>query len=121
MYASPIFQARSGSTHGYDVANPLRISSDIGTEKEFTTIARQLQDRGMGWLQDIVPNHMAYDTVNPWIDDLLEKGPHSHYVTYFNVNWEYADPRYRRQDHGSLSRSTIGTGVERSAADDNLE
>jgi maltooligosyltrehalose synthase len=34
LYASPIFEAVPGSTHGYDVVNPLKINPEIGTEAE---------------------------------------------------------------------------------------
>ena len=65
VYASPIFQARAGSTHGYDVSDPLRLNTEIGTEAQLSKIAQRLKELDMGWLQDIVPNHMAYDTINP--------------------------------------------------------
>ncbi|RYZ48254.1 MAG: malto-oligosyltrehalose synthase, partial [Sphingobacteriales bacterium] len=58
IYASPIFQATPGSTHGYDGVNPLIINPEIGNEKQFRDIAEGLQEKGIGWLQDIVPNHM---------------------------------------------------------------
>ncbi|MGH9359824.1 MAG: alpha-amylase family glycosyl hydrolase, partial [Terriglobia bacterium] len=35
LYGSPRFKARRGSSHGYDVADPLRINSELGSEKEF--------------------------------------------------------------------------------------
>ena len=108
VYASPIFQARPGSTHGYDVTDPLRVSSDIGTEAELVRLAEQLKERDMGWLQDIVPNHMAYDTINPWVYDLWEKGPHSPYAPYFDVDWEHPDPRY----HGKVMVPSLGDTLD---------
>ena len=30
LYLSPSFQARPGSTHGYDVIDPRRVSDDLG-------------------------------------------------------------------------------------------
>jgi (1->4)-alpha-D-glucan 1-alpha-D-glucosylmutase len=39
----------------------------------------------MTWLQDIVPNHMAYDSSNPWIKDVLERGRSSTYYSYFDI------------------------------------
>ena len=116
VYASPIFQARSGSTHGYDVANPLRISSDIGTEEEIVNISQQLSEHGMAWLQDIVPNHMAYDTVNPWIDDVLEKGQHSSFATYFDIHWEHPNPRY----HGKIMAPFLGASLDNVLNDQQL-
>ena len=35
LYLSPSLQARSGSTHGYDVTDPHRISDDLGGEEGF--------------------------------------------------------------------------------------
>ena len=31
VYASPIFQARPGSMHGYDVVDPNRLNPELGT------------------------------------------------------------------------------------------
>ncbi len=108
VYASPIFQARAGSTHGYDVSDPLRLNAEIGTEDQLADIAQRLKELDMGWLQDIVPNHMAYDPVNPWVHDLLEKGPHAKYATYFDVNWNHPDPRFR----GKIMAPFLGSSLE---------
>jgi (1->4)-alpha-D-glucan 1-alpha-D-glucosylmutase len=35
IYCSPILQAAAGSTHGYDVVDPTRISEDLGGESGF--------------------------------------------------------------------------------------
>ncbi len=50
-----MLQARAGSTHGYDVVDPRRISDALGGEEEF----RRLAEAGLGVILDIVPNHMA--------------------------------------------------------------
>ncbi len=55
LYLSPSLQARRGSTHGYDVVDPTRISDELGGEDEF----RRLCSAGLGVVLDIVPNHMA--------------------------------------------------------------
>lgn len=89
IYASPFFKARKGSTHGYDITDPLQINPEIGTLKEFREISALLKGREMGWVQDIVPNHMAYDPENPWIRDIFELGPSSDYYNFFDINWEY--------------------------------
>ena len=39
LYLPPSFQARPGSTHGYDVIDPTRISEDLGGEAEFRALA----------------------------------------------------------------------------------
>jgi malto-oligosyltrehalose synthase/4-alpha-glucanotransferase len=85
IYASPILQAATGSLHGYDVTDPTRINKEIGTEKELEALISKLKRRGIGWIQDIVPNHMAFTPENPWINDLLKKGSESRYYTYFDL------------------------------------
>lgn len=87
VYASPIFEATPGSTHGYDSVNPHRVNPEIGTETQLRAISHQLTERGMGWLQDIVPNHMAFDPANAWLMDVLEKGQLSRYALFFDILW----------------------------------
>lgn len=93
VYAAPMFQASEGSTHGYNVVNPECISPEIGTEKEFVEIIALLQSYKMGWLQDIVPNHMAYHSQNKWIMDIFEKGQHSQYSHFFDIDWHHPHPQ----------------------------
>jgi len=88
LYASPRGKARKGSLHGYDVADPLRINSELGTEEEFTHLVERLRKYGMGLLLDIVPNHMAASPENPWWMDVLENGIESSYASYFDIDWE---------------------------------
>lgn len=89
LYASPIFKPRKGSTHGYDVVDPNQLNPELGTEEEFEELAQEIQQREMGWLQDIVPNHMAYDGQNPFLMDVLEYGPDSEFFNYFDIDWEH--------------------------------
>ena len=44
-----------------------------------------LRRYGMDWLQDIVPNHMAWHSSNPWLYDALERGRDSIYYAYFDI------------------------------------
>ncbi len=90
LYASPRFQARKGSSHGYDVTDSQRVSSELGTEEEFEELVARLKQYGMGLLLDIVPNHMAATWENPWWRDVLENGPSSAYAGYFDINWHPA-------------------------------
>lgn len=87
IYASPIMEASPGSMHGYDTVNPLRINPEIGTEAELLEISELLKEKGMSWIQDIVPNHMAYHQNNPWLMDVLEQGEASPYYGFFDLNW----------------------------------
>ena len=74
IYASPILQAVPGSMHGYDTINPHLINPEIGTLEELQAISGELKGLGMQWIQDIVPNHMAFHPGNKWLMDVLEKG-----------------------------------------------
>jgi malto-oligosyltrehalose synthase/4-alpha-glucanotransferase len=87
IYASPIFEAVPGSMHGYDVVNPLRINPEIGTEEQLRNISKRLKDVGIRWVQDIVPNHMAFHANNMWLMDVLEKGRNSIYASFFDLAW----------------------------------
>jgi malto-oligosyltrehalose synthase len=87
IYASPVFEATPGSVHGYDGVNPHKINPEIGTEAQLFTISQRLKELGIKWLQDIVPNHMAFDPNNPWLKDVLEKGQKSVYASFFDVPW----------------------------------
>ncbi len=89
IYASPIFQARQGSMHGYDVVDPNQINRELGGEESFLDLAQEREDRNIGWLQDIVPNHMAYDGQNSMLMDVLESGQDSDFYHYFDVNWNH--------------------------------
>jgi (1->4)-alpha-D-glucan 1-alpha-D-glucosylmutase len=89
IYASPIFLARKGSTHGYDVVDPNQLNPELGTVKEFEALTEEVRRRGMGWIQDIVPNHMAYDGQNRMLMDVLENGPASAYFDYFDIDWNH--------------------------------
>jgi (1->4)-alpha-D-glucan 1-alpha-D-glucosylmutase len=92
LYASPVFQARPGSMHGYDVTDPCRVNSELGTEEEFHRLVDDLHQRGMGLMLDIVPNHMAASSENPWWMDVLENGSASQYAAYFDVEWGHQTP-----------------------------
>src|SRR5438552_17475963 len=83
IYASPIFKARPGSLHGYDIVDPNLINPEIGSGDEFAALAENLRRHDMGWVQDIVPNHMAYDSENRMLMDVLENGPNSSFAQFF--------------------------------------
>jgi (1->4)-alpha-D-glucan 1-alpha-D-glucosylmutase len=89
VYASPVFKARKGSLHGYDVVNPGELNPELGAPSDFEDLVGDLKKRGMGWLQDIVPNHMAYNAENSMLRDVLENGSRSPYFEYFDVWWDH--------------------------------
>jgi len=72
LYLSPSFQARPGSTHGYDVIDPQRISDDLGGDSGLRSLSACAGDAGMGLILDVVPNHMGVDDANRyWADPEL--------------------------------------------------
>src|ERR1700754_1556799 len=86
VYASPITTATKGSQHGYDVTDALMISPEIGTEQDLERLTGILKKYDMNWLQDIVPNHMAFDSHNTWLYDALERGKNSEYYFFFDID-----------------------------------
>jgi (1->4)-alpha-D-glucan 1-alpha-D-glucosylmutase len=95
LYASPYLQAAAGSTHGYDVVDPSRVSEELGGAGAHARLCQALQTAGLGQMIDVVPNHMAIaGRQNPWWWDVLENGPSSRYATYFDVDWEASEERW---------------------------
>ncbi len=80
LYLSPIWQAREGSTHGYDVVDPAAVSDVLGGEEGLRALAAAAHARGMGLIVDVVPNHMATDEANRfWNDPALRP-------TFFDID-----------------------------------
>jgi (1->4)-alpha-D-glucan 1-alpha-D-glucosylmutase len=92
-YASPILQARAGSSHGYDICDHSRLSSDLGGNEEFDAFADALREHGMGLILDAVPNHMGIgDSANVWWMDVLENGAGSPFASFFDIDWSPVNP-----------------------------
>jgi len=89
IYASPIFHARAGSLHGYDVVDPNQLNPELGSEEAFESLNEHARQLGFGWVQDIVPNHMAYDGQNPMLMDVLENGEASPFFDFFDIDWQH--------------------------------
>jgi (1->4)-alpha-D-glucan 1-alpha-D-glucosylmutase len=74
LYLSPSLQARPGSTHGYDIVDPSRLSDALGGEAEFDRLSREADEAGLGIILDVVPNHLAADDANAyWADAELRE------------------------------------------------
>lgn len=87
LYASPIFTAASGSTHGYDVTDANEIDPAIGGREAFERLCAELKEAGLGLILDIVPNHMAASLENAWWRDVVEHGAASRYARHFDIDW----------------------------------
>ncbi len=89
LYLSPSLQARSGSTHGYDVVDPTRVSDALGGEEGL----RALAGEGLDIILDIVPNHMGTGDENRWWADpderfrVFDVDPETgHYRRFFDID-----------------------------------
>ena len=89
VYASPIYKARAGSEHGYDVCDHQSLNPELGTKEEFDQLMAKCKELGLGWIQDIVPNHMAVSGENGMLVDVLENGESSRYIGYFDIDWNH--------------------------------
>jgi (1->4)-alpha-D-glucan 1-alpha-D-glucosylmutase len=92
IYASPIMEARPGSSHGYNIIDHNRLNPEIGTEADFRVLVDALHAHGMGLLLDVVPNHMGVGSDNVWWLDVLEWGQESSFAIYFDINWDAIRP-----------------------------
>jgi len=90
IYASPVFKAVPGSQHGYDVTDPTGINPELGDPRELEALMRKARGLGLAWIQDIVPNHMAFDKANSMLMDVLESGPNSAFYRTFDIDWQHA-------------------------------
>jgi (1->4)-alpha-D-glucan 1-alpha-D-glucosylmutase len=87
-YASPYFQARPESLHGYDITDHNKLNNAIGSREEYDAWIAELHAHGMGQVLDFVPNHMGIgEPQNLWWADVLENGPSSPYARYFDIDW----------------------------------
>ncbi len=87
LYASPLFTAAEGSTHGYDVTDPTALDPALGGEPGFRAMVAALKAEGLGLILDFVPNHMAASTESPWWRDVLHFGSKSAYAGHFDIDW----------------------------------
>lgn len=89
LYLSPLFRAREGSTHGYDVVDHNQIEPAFGGEEAFVRMAEEARNAGMGVILDVVPNHMGINEAgNRYWLDVLENGEGSRWAGFFDVDWD---------------------------------
>jgi (1->4)-alpha-D-glucan 1-alpha-D-glucosylmutase len=93
VYASPVFAARSGSSHGYDVTDFNELDASLGGRPGFERMVEALKRHGLGLILDFVPNHMAASVENPWWHDVLAQGPRSAHAKTFDIDWDRFDGR----------------------------
>ncbi len=87
VYLSPVLQARSGSQHGYDVADPSRVNRELGGQRQFRRLVKDASRLGLDLVIDVVPNHMGVSAENKLWDDVLAHGQASKFARYFDIDW----------------------------------
>lgn len=94
-YLSPIFLARAGSTHGYDVCDPTMLDPELGGAVAFEQMRRTLQRHDLDLVLDIVPNF--YQGTEDWSCHLVD--PDNRDVPDFaRLQTRLADLRARKLD-----------------------
>lgn len=118
VYTSPLLTSRAGSLHGYDIVDPSRIDSELGSRDALNELTERLRVRDMGLLIDVVANHMGAYPSNPWWRDVLEAGEGSPFARYFDV--DFPEGKLRLPVLGDDLEAVVGRGelsVERHGAD----
>ncbi|MFP3866833.1 MAG: malto-oligosyltrehalose synthase [Desulfobacteraceae bacterium] len=114
IYASPIFKARKGSLHGYDVVDFNKLNPELGSETDFQDLVTEIKRLGLGWVQDLVPNHMAYDGENPMLMDIFENGPRSTFYNFFDIDWKHHYANIRGKVLAPILGRRYGEAIEAS-------
>ena len=113
-YSSPVLRAREGSMHGYDIVEHARVNPEAGGEEQLTSLLQLLRERGMGFVVDVVPNHMSIaDAENRWWQDVLENGPGSPFARYFDIDWNPPNPTLRNRVLLPILGDQFGRVLER--------
>ena len=115
LYLSPVLQAAPGSTHGYDVVDHARVSTELGGEDGLRALSAAARRHGLGVVVDVVPNHMAIPTpesLNEALWSVLRDGPRSPYARWFDVDWSV--------QQRSFLMPVLGQRIGRCLADDEI-
>lgn len=111
IYASPILQPSKGSEHGYDGIDPTRLNPELGTPEELEKLSTFLKTKNIGWIQDIVPNHLSFHTSNVWLRDVLERGTNSSYAGHFDIDWDH--PAYPGKLMAPFLNGSVNDSIEK--------
>ena len=109
LYLNPIFD--SGSAHGYDTHDYLKVSPKFGTKEDLRQLLDEAHKRGMRVILDFVPNHTG---LGFWaFQDVVKKGKDSPYWDwYFIHQWPFTpgDPSAYEAWWGVGSLPKLNTG-----------
>jgi (1->4)-alpha-D-glucan 1-alpha-D-glucosylmutase len=120
VYLSPSLEAAPGSTHGYDVVDPTRLSSERGGAEAFGRLAAAADEAGLGLVLDIVPNHLGLvPTANPWWWDVLAHGRDAAHAEHFDIDFDaHGDGRVVVPELGAPLDDELAGGSIRLAVED---
>ena len=92
LYLSPLYTARPGSIHGYDVVAH-GLNPELGDETTLGDFLDSAAAAGLGVVLDVVPNHMCVSTdANVQWMDVLEDGRQAASALQFDIDWEPPKP-----------------------------
>ncbi|MGD0839023.1 MAG: malto-oligosyltrehalose synthase, partial [Polyangia bacterium] len=92
LYLSPIYFARPGSPHGYDVLDHERLNPELGDEAELKLLMDEAHSAGLGVIFDLVPNHMCILGANRRWQEVLEDGRGAATADNFDIDWDPPKP-----------------------------
>ena len=114
FYSSPVLKARPGSLHGYDIVDHAQVNPESGGEEQLSGLLRHLREQGMGFIVDVVPNHMSIaEAQNAWWQDVLENGPGSHFARHFDIDWNPPNPTLQNRVLLPILGDQFGRVLER--------
>ncbi len=94
VYTSSYLQAAAGSTHGYDVVDPMAVNVELGGDAALLRFYEILGHEGLGHIIDVVPNHMAVGGAeNRLWWQVLERGQDAAAARYFDIDWDPPQPK----------------------------
>lgn len=70
LWPTPLMENNQprNSYHGYAVTDLYRVDPRFGSNEDYRRFVQQARERGIGVIQDIVPNHIG--DAHPWLADL---------------------------------------------------
>jgi alpha-glucosidase len=88
LYLNPVFTAYSN--HKYDVADYENVDPHFGGNQALLALRRSLDERGMRYMLDIVPNHCGF--WHPWFQAARQdaSAPEAEFFTFMQHPEEYA-------------------------------
>lgn len=113
LYLSPVTEARTGSTHGYDVTDHNRIRAELGGPEAFDRLLAAVEAHGLSVILDFVPNHEGVGPQNSRWQDVLMFGPYSRYARYFDIDWEPLKPELQHKILLPFLGSTYGEALDK--------